>query len=134
MTRPELCNNARSRCKYPKKSWLVLGPALSLLLGGWWAVRHYLDLLYAFTLQLERWLSFMIPDWVRRVLENVVGISRFPLDTQVLTFVVLGTLWSYFVAFLTYEAMRWMVSQWDRKDYQSLTGESPTVHWATEDA
>ena len=124
----------RSRCKYPKKSWLVLGPALSLLLGGWWADRHYLDSLYAFTLQLERWLSFMIPDWVRRVLENVVGISRFPLDTQVLTFVVLGTLWSYFVAFLTYEAMRWMVSQWDRKDYQSLTGESPTVHWATEDA
>ena len=124
----------RSRCKYPKKSWLVLGPALSLLLGGWWAVRHYLDSLYAFTLQLERWLSFMIPDWVRRVLENVVGISRFPLDTQVLTFVVLGALWSYFVAFLTYEAMRWMVSQWDRKDYQSLTGESPTVHWATEDA
>ena len=124
----------RSRCKYPKKSWLVLGPALSLLLGGWWADRHYLDSLYAFTLQLERWLSFMIPDWVWRVLENVVGISRFPLDTQVLTFVVLGTLWSYFVAFLTYEAMRWMVSQWDRKDYQSLTGESPTVHWATEDA
>ena len=124
----------RSRCKYPKKSWLVLGPALSLLLGGWWAVQHNLESLYAFTQYLERWVSFVIPNPVRWVLENVVGSSSFPLDTQLLTVVVWVSLWFYFVAFLTYEAMRWMVSEWDRKDYQSLTGESPTVHWATEDA
>ena len=124
----------RSRCKYPKKSWLVLGPALSLLLGGWWTVRHYLESLYACTQYLERWVSFVIPDRVRWVLENVVGSSNFPLDTQLLTFVFWGALWSYSVAFLTYVAMRRMVNQWDRKDYQSLTGESPTVHWATEDA
>ena len=124
----------RSRCKYPKKSWLVLGPALSLLLGGWWAVRHYLESLYACTQYLERWVSFVIPDWARWVLENVVGSSNFPLDTQLLTVVGWGSFWFYFVAFLTYEAMRRMVNQWDRKDYQSLTGERPTVHWATEDA
>ena len=124
----------RSRCKYPKKSWLVLGPALSLLLGGWWAARHYLESLYACTQYLERWVSFMIPDRVRWVLENVVGSSNFPLDTQLLTVVVWVSFWLYFVAFLTYEAMRWTVSRWDRMDYQSLTGEEPTVHWTTEDA
>ena len=66
--------------------------------------------------------------------ESPVGSSNFPLDTQLLTVVAWGSFWFYFVAFLTYEAMRRMVNQWDRKDYQSLTGESPTVHWATEDA
>ena len=124
----------RSRRKHPKKSWLVFGPSLLLLLGGWWAVRYNLESLYAFTQYLERWVSFVIPDRVRWVLENVVGSSSFPLDTQLLTVVVWGSLWFYFVAFLTYGAMRRMVNQWDRKDYQSLTGESPTVHWATEDA
>ena len=124
----------RSRRKHPKKSWLVFGPSLLLLLGGWWAVRYNLESLYACTQYLERWVSFVIPDWVRWVLENVVGSSNFPLDTQLLTVVVWGSFWFYFVAFLTYEAMRRMVNQWDRKDYQLLTGESPTVHWATEDA
>ena len=124
----------RSRRKHPKKSWLVFGPSLLLLLGGWWTGRYNLESLYAFTQYLERWVSFVIPDRVRWVLENVVGSSSFPLDTQLLTVVVWGSLWFYFVAFLTYGAMRRMVNQWDRKDYQSLTGESPTVHWVTEDA
>ena len=124
---------SRSRRKYPKKSWLVFGPAILLWLGGWWAGRYNLDSLYAFTLKIERWLSFLIPDWGRWVLENVVGSSSFPLDTRILTLGVWIVLWSYIVAFLTYEAMRWMVSQWDRTDYQSLTGEEPTVHWATSD-
>ena len=121
----------RSRRKHPKKSWLVFGPSLLLLLGGWWAVRHNLESLYAFTQYFESWVSFVIPDRVRWFLENVVGSSSFPLDTQLLTVVVWGSLWFYFVAFLVYGAMRWMVSRWDRMDYQSLTGEEPTVHWTT---
>ena len=96
--------------------------------------RYNLDSLYAFTLKIERWLSFLIPDWGRWVLENVVGSSSFPLDTRILTLGVWIVLWSYIVAFLTYEAMRRMVSQWDREDYQSLTGEPPTVQWARKDA
>ena len=125
---------SRSRRKYPKKSLLVFLPALLLLLGGGWAVRQYFELLYALTLQLERWLSFVIPDWIRLILEYVVGSSDFPLDTQVLTVVGWSALWVYFVAFLTYLALRSMVSKWDREDYKSLTGEEPTVHWATIDA
>ena len=119
----------RSRRKYPKKSWMVFGPALSALLGGVAAVRHYLESLYAFTSQVERWLSFVTPDRVRWVLENVVGSSKFPLDTQVLTALFWIALWFYFVAFLTYVAMRRMVRRWDLKDYKSLTGQEPTVHW-----
>ena len=121
----------RSRLKYPKKSWLVFGPALLLLLGGWWAGRYNLDSFYAFTLKIERWLSFLIPDWGRWVLENVVGSSSFPLDTRILTLGVWIALWAYIVAFLTYEAMRRMVRRWDLEDYQSLTGEEPNVSWTT---
>ena len=52
---------SRSRRKYPKKSWLVFGPALLLLLAGWWVGRQYFDWLYAPTLILEGWLSSVIP-------------------------------------------------------------------------
>ena len=121
----------RSRKKYPKKSWLVFGPATSLFLGGWWAVRYYLESLHAFTLQIERWLSFVVPDWVRWILENIVQTRSFPLDTQVLTITVWVALWLYVVAFLTYVAMRWVARRWDLKDYKSLTGTEPTVHWTT---
>ena len=124
----------RSWCKYPKKSSLVFGPTLLLLIGGWCAIRHYLEWLFAVTVHIERWLSLVIPDWVRWIWEHVVGSSSFPLDTQVLTVVGWSALWIYFVAFLTHEAMRWMVSRWDLMDYQSLTGEEPTVHWTAEDA
>ena len=75
----------------------------------------------------------MIPDWVGWILENVVGIGSLPLDTQVLTVVGWTALWLYFVAFLTFGAMRRMVRRWDRADYQSLTGQEPTVQWATSD-
>ena len=124
----------RSRRKYPKKSWLVIGPAISLFCGGWWAIRHYWESIYTLTLPLERWLSFLIPDWVRWVLKNLVGSSSLPLDTQVLTGIILIALWFYFVAFLTYVAMRRLVRRWDLTDYRSLTGEKPTVHWTRNDA
>ena len=124
----------RSRRKYPKKSLLVIVPALSLFFGGWWSIRHCWESLYAFTLPFERWLSFVMPDWVRWVLKNVVGSSSLPLDTQVLTGVIWIALWFYVVAFLTYVAMRRMVRRWDLTDYRSLTGEKPTNHWTTNDA
>ena len=125
----------RSRRKYPKKSWLVFVPALSFFFGGWWAIVSYLESLHAVTLlKIARWVSFVIPGWVRWILEHSVGSSSFPLDTQVLTAVVAIALWGYFVAWLAYVAMRRMVRRWDLKDYRSLTGEEPTVHWTTEDA
>ena len=121
----------RSRCKYPKKSWLVLGPALSLLLGGVGAIRHYWESLYAFTLTPERWLSFVIPDWVGWIL---FGSSNFSLDTQVRTSVLWSALWFYVVVFLTYVAMRRMIRRWDLQDYRALTGKEPTDPWTTKDA
>ena len=124
----------RSRRKYPKKSWLVFAPALVLLLAGVGAVRLNLESLHAFTLQLKSWFSFVIPDRVQWLLDFVVGISSFPLDTQVLTAAVWIALWFYVVAFLTYVTMRRMVRRWDLKDYRSLTGKEPTVHWTTDDA
>ena len=124
----------RSWLKYRKKSWLVFVPALLLFLGGWWAIRHYLESLYALTLLFERWLSHVIPDWIQWVLEEVVGSSDFPLDTHMLTFVGWIALWFYIVVFLTYVAMRRMVRRWDHKDYQSLTCKDHTIHWTTNDA
>ena len=126
----------RSRRKYRKKSWWVFVPALSLLYVGVRAVGHYLESLHAFTLQLAKWLSFVIPDRVQWVLEILFEISSFSLslDIQMLTAAVWIALWLYGVAFPTYVAMRWSVRRWDRKDYQSLTGEKPTVHWTTNDA
>ena len=115
----------RSRRKYPFKSWLIFVPALLLTIGGWWAVWYWLEWIYAITRKLERWLSYVIPDWVQWVVENVFGSSNFPLDTKVLTVVGWWALWAYVVAFLTYEGMRWRVRQWDRKDYRTLTGEDP---------
>ena len=63
----------RSWRKYRKKSWLVFVPSLLLFLGGWWAIRYHLESLYALTLLFERWLSRIMPDWVRWVLEKIVG-------------------------------------------------------------
>ena len=123
----------RSRRKYPKKSWLIFAPALLLLLGGWWAIRHYWGSLYALTLPFERWLSRVIPDWMRWILEKVIDSNNFPIDTQVLTAIVWLTLWLYVICFLTYVVMRWVVKYWDSKDYESLTDQKPTVHWATGD-
>ena len=128
----------RSWRKHPKKSSGVFGPALLLLLDGWgWgvgAVQNFLKLLRAFTSQVERWLSFVIPDWLQWVLEKVVENCSFLLDTQVLTDVVWIFFWLYVVAFLTYVAMRRMVRLWDHKDYQSLTDKDHTIHWTTNDA
>ena len=124
----------RSWRKYRKKSWLVFVPALLLFLGGWWAIRHHLESLYALTLLFERWLSRIMPDWVRWVLEKIVGSSNFPLDTQELTFVGWIALWLYVVAFLTYVAMRRMIRRWDHRDYQSLTDKDYTIHWTANDA
>ena len=130
----ELLFLGRSRRKYPKKSWLGFGPALVLSLVGIMSIQHYLEPLHAFTLQLKSWLYFVIPDWVRGVLEFFVGSSTFPLDTQMLTAIVLSGLWLYVVVFLTYLAMRLIVRRWDLKDYRSLTDKEPTVHWTTNDA
>ena len=127
----------RSRRKHPKKSWLVFLPSLLFLLCGVRAVGHYLESLHAFTLQVERWLSFVIPDWVQWVLEILFGISSFSLslDIQMLTAAFWIALWIYVVLFLTYEAMRWMVRRWDLTDYRSHTDKTePTVHWTTNDA
>ena len=55
--------------------------------GGVVAVRLNLESFYALTLHAEEWLSFVVPDWLGRILENVVGSSGLPLDTQVLTVV-----------------------------------------------
>ena len=131
----------RSRRKYPKKSWVVFAPALVLLLAGVRAIRLNLESLHAFTLELmglKIWLSVVIPAWVQTgvqwILESSVGSSNLPLDTLVLTAAVWIALWLYVVAFLTYVAMRRMVRRWDLKDYRSLTGKEPTVHWTTDDA
>ena len=126
----------RSRRKYPKKSCLVFGLALVAIVVWVRAVLRYLDLLHAFTtLQIERWLSFVIPDWVGWVLEKLFGsnISSLSLDIQELTAAVWIALWVYFVVWLAYVAMRRLVRRWDRKDYQSLTGKEPTVHWAPQE-
>ena len=105
----------RSRRKYPKKSWLVFGPALSVF-GA------------------EVWLSCVVADWGRWLLEIHLAICHFPLDTRMLTTVALIALWGYLDIFLTYVVMRRVVRRWDLKEYQSLTGEKPTVHWTTSDA
>ena len=123
----------RSRRKYRWKSWLIFAPALLLFLGGWGTIRHYWKSLYALTLPFERWLSRVIPDWVQWILKNIIGIKSFPIDTQVLTAILWIALWFYVVAFLTYVVMRWVVKYWDRKDYESLTGQKPTINWATGD-
>ena len=124
----------RSRRKYPKKSWLVFVPALSLFFGGWCAIRYYWESLYAFTLPLGKWLPyFVIPDWVGWFLENVFVSSSLSLDTEMLTFLICIALWLYVVAFLTYVAMRQMVRRWDLADYCSLTRNEPTVDWAKND-
>ena len=73
----------RSWQKYPKKSWLVFGPALSFILAGWWAGRYYYESIYAGISQVEGWLSRVVPDWVRTILEILVGSSDFPMDTHV---------------------------------------------------
>ena len=66
----------RSRRKYPKKSCLVFGLALVAIAVWVRAVLRYLDLLHAFTtLQIERWLSFVIPDWVGWVWRNYSGAT-----------------------------------------------------------
>ena len=124
----------RSRRKYPKKSLWIFVPALVLSLVGIRAVQYYLKPLHALTSELVSWLSFVIPDWVQSVLEFFVGSSNFPLDTQVLTVVVLSGLWLYVVVFLTYEVMRCMVRRWDLEDYRSLASTEPTVDWTTNDA
>ena len=124
----------RSWRKYPKKSWLVFAPALLVLLAGVTTIRLNLESLHALTSQLVSWLSFVIPDWVHWLLEHVVGSSSFPVDTHVPTATVWIALWLYVVSFLTYVAMRRMVRRWDLKDYRSLTGKEPTVHWTTDDA
>ena len=124
----------RSRRKYPKKSMWGFVPALVLSLVGIKVVQHYLKPLHALTSQLVSWLSFVIPDWVQSVLEFFIGSSNFPLDTQVLTVVVLSGLWLYVVMFLTYVAMRRMVRRWDLADYRSLASTEPTVDWTTNDA
>ena len=124
----------RSRRKYPKKSLWIFVPALVLWLVGIRAVQYYLKPLHALTSELVSWLSFVIPDWVQSVLEFFVGSSNFPLDTQVLTVVVLSGLWLYVVVFLTYEVMRCMVRRWDLEDYRSLASTEPTVDWTTNDA
>ena len=123
----------RSRRKYRWKSWLIFAPALLFLTGGVWAIRNYWESLYALTLLFEGWLSRVMPDWVRWILEKVIGIKSFPIDTQVLTTLFWIALWAYVVAFLTYVVMRRMVKRWDIKDYQSQTGQNPTVYWATND-
>ena len=123
----------RSRRKYRWKSWLIFAPALLLFLGGWWAIRHYWKSLYALTLPFERWLSRVMPDWVQWILKKVIGIKSFPIDTQLLTTIFWIALWFYVVVFLTYVMMRWVVKYWDRKDYETLTGQKPTIHWATSD-
>ena len=130
----------RSWRKYPKKSWLVIGPAISLFCGAWWAIRHYWELLCTFTLPLVRWLSFLIPDWVESVWEIVVKIFVFlwtlNSDTslailRVLTGIAWIALWFYVVAFLTYLVLRRMVRRWDLEDYRSLTDQEPTAGWTT---
>ena len=77
----------RSRRKYPKKSWLVFGPALSVF-GA------------------EVWLSCVVADWGRWLLEIHLAICHFPLDTRMLTTVALIALWGYLDIFLTYVVMR----------------------------
>ena len=124
----------RSRRKYPQKSWLVFGPALSLFIGGSWAVQHYLESLHTITSQIERWLSVVVPNWTQWIFNNVIQIKSFPLDTQVLTLIVWIAFWLYIVAFLAYVAMRRAVRHWDLRDYTSLTDTEPTVHWNTSDA
>lgn len=128
----------RSWRKYRLKSSGIFGPALLLLLDGWgWgvgAVQNFLKLFRAFNSQIERWLSFVMPDWLQWVLEKVLENCSFPLDTQVLTDVVWILLWLYVVAFLTYVAMRRMVRRWDIKDYQTLTDKDYTLHWSANNA
>lgn len=128
----------RSWRKYRLKSSGIFGPALLLLLDGWgWgvgAVQNFLKLFRAFNSQIERWLSFAMPDWLQWVLEKVLENCSFPLDTQVLTDVVWILLWFYVVAFLTYVAMRRMLKRWDIKDYQTLTDKDYTIHWTANDA
>ncbi len=127
----------RSWRKYRLKSSGIFGPALLLLLDGWgWgvgAVQNFLKLFRVFNSQIERWLSFVMPDWLQWVLEKVLENCSFPLDTQVLTDVVWILLWLYVVAFLTYVAMRRMVKRWDIKDYQTLTDKDYTLHWTAND-
>ena len=156
----------RSRLKYPKKSWLVFGPAFYALFDGWnkveatlrlarWAwsfasnvlnisenVQRLLESARVVISQFSAWLlsvmADLIPDWVESVWEIVVKSFAFlwslNSDTslvilRVLTGIAWIVLWAYIVAFLTYEAMRWMVRRWDLEDYRSLTGEEPTAGW-----
>lgn len=128
----------RSWRKHPKKSSGIFGSALLLLIDGWgWgvgAIQNFLKLFRAFNSQIERWLSFAMPDWLQWIVEKVVENCSFPLDTQVLTDVIWILLWLYIVAFLAYVSMRRMVRRWDIKDYQTLTDKDYTIHWTTNDA
>ena len=131
----------RSRRKYRWKSWLIFVPALSLLLEGWSGrvglLQYLLDLLKPLFLKLLELLDYLLPifvmlDWAQRVLNYIVEICYFPWGTLLLNISWIA-LWFYVVAFLTYVMMRWVIKYWDRKDYETLTGQKPTVHWATGD-
>ena len=135
----------RSWRKYCKKSWLIFFPALLLLLEGWSGcvglLQYLSDILKPPLLKLLELLCCLIPawempDWAQSILDCVAEICYFPCATLLLNIVVwigLKLLWLYVIWFPTHEVTRWAVKYWDSKDYESLTGQKPTVRWATGD-
>ena len=135
----------RSGRKYCKKSWLIFFPALLLLLEGWSGavglLQYLSDILKPPLLKLLELLCCLIPacempDWAQSILDCVAEICYFPCVTLLLNIViwiVLKLLWLYVIWFPTHVVTRWVVKYWDSKDYESLTGQKPTVHWTTND-
>ena len=62
-------------------------------------------------------------------MEAISGCSCFPVDTRALTFLAAVTSWLYLDGFLAYVWLRRMVKRWDAREYLTLTGMHPTMHW-----
>ena len=120
----------RSRAKYPSKSWVVFGPAIGGYVAGLEGLRRGREWLHeTIVASILGGMENMIPAWMERLGIWVFGEVAVSVDSGVIPFVVGFVLWSYLLLFLTYEATRWAVCRWDRKDYRKLTGVTTSVRW-----
>ena len=120
----------RSRSKYPRRSWWVFAPSLAVYGGGLGAVRWQWEALYRVIAPPVEGLRGMVPVWVGQLGKWLFENACLFLDSQVLTVLVGWGLWSYIMLFATFESMRRAVCRWDRKDYEKLAEQKPSVRWS----
>ena len=97
-------------------------------------VPSILDGLLPWIWRLVGCLSDVLPPLAVEAWKTACTYCSLPQEhIQALKSVAWILLWVYLVLFLTFAAMRRMVRRWDLKDYRSLTGQEPTVHWTQDE-